>query len=91
MPSKAMNGFRLLRAIDTQELVMETQVMLDDDLSREVTAEAISFFGGLFGTVTATGVEMLVRSVRGLEDPDVIAASVVALGLDLTSRLSDQR
>ena len=87
----AFDVFRLLRAIDTQELVIETQVLLDDDLSREVTAEAISFLGDLFGTVTATGVEMLVRSVRGLEDPDVIAASVVALGLDLTSRLSEHR
>lgn len=86
----AFDVFRLLRAIDTQELATETQALLGDALSREVTEEAISFFGDLFGTVTATGVEMLVRSVRGLEDPDVIAASAVTLGLDLTSRLLDQ-
>ena len=86
----AFDVFRLLRAIDTQELAMETQVLLDHDLSREVTAEAISSLGDLFGTISATGVQMIVRSVRGLEDPDVIAASAVTLSLDLTSWFSDQ-
>ena len=86
----AFDVFRLLRAIDTQKLVMETQALLDDDLSRDVTREALSSFVELFGTVTAAGVEMLVRSVRGLEDPDFIAASAVTLGLDLTSRISNQ-
>ena len=86
----AFDVFRLLRTIDTLELATETQVLLDHDLSQDVTAEAMSFFGNLFGTVTATGVQMIVRSVRGLEDPDVIAASAVALSLDLTSRISNQ-
>ena len=86
----AFNVFRLLRAIDIKELAMETQVLLDHNLSQDVTAEAMSFFRDLFGTVTATGVQMIVRSVRGLEDPDVIAASAVPLALDLTSLISDQ-
>ena len=86
----AFDVFRLLRAIDTEELAIETFVLLDHDLSRGVTAEALSSFVELFGTVTAAGVQMLVRSVRGLEDPDFIAASAVTLGLDLTSRISNQ-
>ena len=86
----AFDVFRLLRATDRQELAMETQVLLDHDLSRDVTAEAMSFFGDLFGTVTATGAQMIVRSVKSLEDSDVITATAVALSPDLTSRSSDQ-
>ncbi len=86
----AFDVFRLLRALDTQALAMETRILLEADLSREVTAQALSSFGDLFGTVTATGIQMIVRSVRGLEDPDVIAASAVELSLDLTRRISDQ-
>ena len=54
----AFDVFRILRTIDTLALATETQVLLDHDLSRDVTAEAMSFFGDLFGTVTATGVQM---------------------------------
>ena len=69
---------------------METQALLDHHLSQDVTAEATSFFRDRFGTVTATGIQMIIRSVRDLEDPDVLAASSVALNLDLTSRISNQ-
>ena len=33
---------------------------------------------------------MIVRSVGGLEDSDVIATSAVELSLDLTSQISDE-
>ena len=82
--------FRILRSLDTQELATETQALLDHHLSRDVTVEALSFVGDLFGTVTATGIQMIVRSVRGLEDSDVVAASAVELSLDFTSQISNE-
>ena len=86
----AFDVFRILRSLDTQELAAETQALLDHHLSRDVTVEALSFFGDLFGAVTATGIQMIVRSVRGLEDSDVVAASAVELSLDLTSQISNE-
>ena len=78
----AFDVYRLLVAIPAQELAEETTVLLGNGLSQEVTEEALADFGGLFGTETGTGTELVVDHVGPLEDPAFIAASVVALRQD---------
>ena len=47
-----------------------------------MTLEALSVFNDLFGAPSGVGTELVVRHVAGLEDPELIAASRVALSRD---------
>ena len=81
----AFDVYRLLVAIQARELAEETAVLLEDGLSQEVTEEALSEFAELFGTASGTGTQLVVDHVGLLEDPDFIAASIVALGQEFLS------
>jgi hypothetical protein len=79
--------FRLLRAVQTSEFTAGLNLLLSDDLSSDVTGEAIEAFKGLFGDAASAGVRMAVSHVRGIEPEDTISASCVALSQDLLRSL----
>lgn len=78
---------RLLRSIPLRTLVEGLTRLRSDDLARDVTLEASSLARDLFGTTSAPGCEMAARAVAGLDDPDVVAASLVVLVTDLLDAL----
>lgn len=84
----AFDIYRLIRAVDAQELAAGVQRLVDNDISRAVTDQALSLFRELFGHTRADGTEQVVRHVEGLEDPDFIAASSVSLSEEFLSTVS---
>lgn len=83
----AFDIFRLLRAVQTSDLAVGLNHLLGDDLSSEVTAEAIKTFKSLFKDASSTGVQMVVSHIRGIEPEDIISASCVSLSQDLITAL----
>lgn len=79
----AFDIYRLIRAVEVPDLVGEVQRLLENEISGEVTAQALSVFREFFGHAEAYGTEQVVRHVAGLEDPDFIAASSVSLSQEL--------
>ena len=86
----AFDVYRLLRAVDTPEMASEFQFLRAHEVSSRVTTEALSMFQDLFSTRSGTGTGLVVQSVRGLENPDFIAESSVALSRDLLEATSRQ-
>ena len=83
LPKDAFDIYRLLRAIEATEMASEFSLLLSSRISSRVTSEALSMFQRLFRTPSGMGTELVVRAVRGLENPDFISASSVALSQDL--------
>ncbi|MDE2886522.1 MAG: hypothetical protein OXO53_15735 [Chloroflexota bacterium] len=83
LPKDAFDIYRLLRAIDTAEMVEEFRILQAHEISSPVTSEALSMFQRLFSTPSGMGTELVVRAVPSTEDLDFIAASSVALSQDL--------
>jgi hypothetical protein len=79
---------RLLRAIPLDEMAHGMRRLLTSGLAGDVTREAIELAD--LRQPDHIGPTMAARAVGGLEDPDVIAASLAALYSDLASEL-DQR
>ena len=79
----AFDIYRLLRAIDTAEMASEFDLLGSHEVSSHVASDALSMFRSLFGAASGTGTELVVRAVQGLEDPDFITQSSVALSQDL--------
>jgi hypothetical protein len=79
----ALDVFRLLRAIDTEELAAGWRALLADARSAAVTREARAFLSELFGSVDAPGARLLEDAVAGLEDPASYIQSSVFLANDL--------
>lgn len=84
----AFDIFRLLQAVDTAELVDEINTLASEQISREVTDEAMARFSDLFGTPTAAGTELVADHVAGIENRDVIVASSVALSRELLEKIN---
>ena len=79
----ALDVYRLLQAVPTEELADRLGELLSDPLASEVSREAVGFLETLFGRTEAEGIQMTVRATEGLEDPDRLAASCSALAEDL--------
>ena len=88
LPKDAFDIYRLLSAIDTAELAEEFGLLRSHRISSSVTSEALSKFRSLFGSRSGIGTTLLVNSVRGLEDPDFIIESSVALSQDLLEAIA---
>ena len=86
----AFDVYRLLFAIQAQELAEETATLLEDDRSQEVTEEALEEFADLFGTESGMGTGLAVDHVGPLEDAAFIAASVVALGQEFRDAVAQR-
>ncbi len=59
----------------------------EDELSERVTADALLELERLFGSARDAGCAMAVPASTPLEDPDTVAASLVALVGDLLARV----
>jgi hypothetical protein len=83
----ALDVLRLLRAVPTADLEAGMDRLLNNELSSATTREAIETVVALFASAKSEGTIMAVRAATPLEDPDVVAASMVALTSDLLGRL----
>lgn len=83
----ALDVLRLLRAIPLDEMAHGMQQLLASDLAGDVTREAIQLADGMLRQPDHTGPVMAARAAGGLEDPDVIAASLAALYNDVADEL----
>ncbi|MCZ7664835.1 MAG: hypothetical protein M5U22_18790 [Thermoleophilia bacterium] len=79
----ALDILRLLRAVDPKATATRLHELTQDDLAGSVTEEAIARMPELFGGVASPGSLVAARAAAGAEDPDVIAASCVALVKEL--------
>ncbi len=83
----ALDVLRILRGVDVVVLGTFLRMLLEDPRSREVTVEALQSLASLFGRSDAAGAESAARSVEGLDDPAVIAASCAALTAELRAEV----
>ena len=83
----ALDVLRLLRATPLERLVRLLRELGTNAIAGDITREAIVYLEALFGATTSAGTVMVVRATEGLEDPNVIAASCVALADDLVRAL----
>ncbi len=84
----AFDVYRLLRSVAAAEIAAEMRLLLENEISVEVTAEALTLFREFFGEAAAAGTQQVALHVEGLEDTDYIAASSVALSQDLLDLMS---
>jgi hypothetical protein len=84
----AYDVYRLLVAIDTDELAEALETLLSSELASEATQVALSYFDDLFvGGPDAVGARMAGRAEELLGDPGAVAHSVAALASDLARAL----
>lgn len=84
--------YRILRAIETEELEHAFAILLSDELSAAVTHEALGYLEKLFGGgPESLGASMAGRAESGVGDPAQVAVSVSFLAEDLLTALSDRR
>ncbi|MFH1329225.1 MAG: hypothetical protein ABIJ48_00990 [Actinomycetota bacterium] len=83
----AADVLRILRATRTDELARRLQRLLTLEITASVTNEALRDLREFFAAEESEGVQMAVRNLYP-EDPEVIAASCVALTVALLAELS---
>jgi hypothetical protein len=83
----AHDHYRLLRAVETGELVDGFERLLADNRSRIVAAEGLVYLRELFAESSMLGARMAGRVEEGLGDPEAVAAAVAALSSDLLGAL----
>lgn len=85
----ALDIYRLLKAMPTDDLVNRFGTLLADELSRPVTERTITELSRLFGSPNAIGTQMAVRAAGRLESEATLSASLVVLAGDLIAGLND--
>jgi hypothetical protein len=83
----ALDVYRLLQAIPTDELAAGLQRCLAHELSNAVTKEALEYLRQLFGTPESTGAQMAARAAE-FADPEFYANASAALADDLLTALA---
>lgn len=78
----ALDVLRLLRT-EMTTLTEGLRRLLGDPLAGDVTQEAIGSLESLFGSVSSTGTQMVIRATERLEDPVGIARSCALLANEL--------
>jgi hypothetical protein len=79
----ALDALRLLQAIDTETLRASFARLLQADVAREITREALGVLESHFTDPRAGGSQMAARAVGALMSGDEIALSCAALAFDL--------
>jgi hypothetical protein len=85
----ALDVLRLLRVVRTDTLADELRRLLDSDLARDVTTEALTLAAELMARPDSPAPRMAAQAAGGLEDPDIIAASLATLWSDLQQQLDN--
>ncbi len=83
----ALDVLRLLQATATGDLVERLERLIGNEVSEQVTTEAIAQLSPLFGDRGTPGVEMAIRTAGLGADPETIAGSMTALVTDLLAKL----
>ncbi|MEA5455637.1 GSU2403 family nucleotidyltransferase fold protein [Sinomonas sp. JGH33] len=84
----AHDAYRILRAIDTETLRDAFTVLLDNELSREATREALGHLAALFANgADALGSTMAGRAEEGVGEPEEVAVAVSILADDLLASI----
>jgi hypothetical protein len=79
----ALDILRLLQAVPTEVIADGVRTLLEEEISAEVTEEALSFLRDLFSEPSRPGCQMAARAAAPLEPEDTIAASCAFLTQDL--------
>lgn len=92
-PSAALNKdahdiYRLLVAIETDELARRMKRLRDNELTADVTASALESLSRLFGEPTSAGSMMAGAAEAGVGNPATVVASVSLLANDLLRALA---
>lgn len=80
--------YRLLVATETADLAEIMRRLRADGISREVTAQALTYLEQLFASADGLGATMAGRAEEGVGQPDTVSASVSFLAHDLLSALA---
>jgi hypothetical protein len=83
----ALDAFRLLRGVTTEELADRMRRLLSDPSSAATARQAIEILEALFGARSGGGAQMVVRSTAGLADGAEMALACELLTRELLSRL----
>lgn len=83
----ALDVYRLLQAIPTDDLAGRLVRLRDSQEAGEVTAAAIEQLRGLFGARSGAGIELAVRATRTIIDPEELTLTLTTLTGDLMSAL----
>lgn len=88
----AHDMYRILRAVETEPLRAAFAELLQNELSREVTAQAIDYLEELFARgPDSLGATMAGRAEELVGDPEQVSSSVAFLAADLVNALRSQR
>ena len=82
----ALDILRLLQATETTVLARTVKTLLQADVARDVTREALAILKEHFTDARAAGPQMAVRAAGALMPADVVAASCAALRLGSAAR-----
>jgi hypothetical protein len=80
--------YRLLVATETADLAETVQRLRTDEISQDVTAQALTYLEQLFADTDALGATMAGRAEEGVGEPETVSASVSFLVQDLLSTLA---
>ena len=82
----ALDVLRILRA-SRRSVADGLRGLLDSEIARGVTIEALTLADGLLNDADSPGPQMAARAAGGLEDADVVAGSLAALWSDLATQV----
>jgi Nucleotidyltransferase len=80
--------YRLLVATETADLATTVRGLEADEVSKDVTPQALVYLEQLFASPQALGSTMAGRAEEGVGQPDTVSASVSFLAQDLLSALA---
>ena len=83
----ALDVYRLLQAIPTDDLAGRLARLRDSQKAGEVTAAAIDHLQLLFGARSGAGIELAVRATRAIIDPEELTLTLITLTSDLMGAL----
>jgi hypothetical protein len=83
----ALDVYRLLRVVPTQDLTQRFRRLFSHPLSRQTADTTHMQLPHLFGRVNSPGTQMAVRAAHPLESDETLAASLIALTQDLLHEL----
>jgi hypothetical protein len=86
----ALDILRLLQAVPTDVIADGVRALLEEEISAEVTEEALSFLRNLFSEPSRPGCQMAARAAAPLEPEDTIAASCAFLTQDLLQAIKSR-
>jgi len=85
----ALDTYRLLQEIETEEFVTVFISLDGDERSSRVARKAITYLQILFGDAAGAGSQLAAQALDQLVDPDEVAQSCAFLATDILSRLRD--